>query len=227
MIVSADTVVHTPRGNKFVGVLAAKGETVFCFTYSLGKITLGRVGFEEIGEHETMRVVLDNGTTLRCVPGTKLISRKGDVVDAVHPEALSVMPLYLSRTTNGYSIYRQVRDDRRDAPAPSDRKPWRSVARMVWEWRTGQRLHPGFCVRHLDNDRANCHPDNLRVEGKPQRRPRKNKLRRLIKAQRMKSPGNHKVVGTTSWELEPVCRIVPLDCTNIGLSEVFVGAHGS
>jgi hypothetical protein len=208
------------------------GEMVLCFTVSMGKITLGKVGFEMAEKVKTYRLVLDNGKSIRVGPNTQLVDRQGDYVTLdeimnLPPTTRSVMPLYLSMSTNGYPLYRQIRDDRAQALAPSDRKPWRSVARMVWEWRTGRRLEPGFLVRHIDGNRVNCHPDNLRSEGKPQKKPRSNKLRRHIDVQRMRSPGNHKVLGIAPWDVEPVCRVVPLDCTNVGLTEVFVVAHGS
>lgn len=227
MIVSAETVVHTPQGDRFVGNLASLEETVYAFTYTYGRIQLARVGFEHAGEEETARVVLDNGKSLRCPLNTELVSRDGDMLRVFKLEDQSVMPLYLKKTSGGYVQFRQVWHLRKEAPAPSDRKPWRSLARMIWEWRTGQRLLPGFVVRHIDGDRSNCHPDNLRAEGKPQRRPRTNKLRFHIAAQKMKVPNNHKVVGIGPWGVEPVCKVVPLDCTNVALDEVFVVAHGS
>lgn len=209
-------------------------ETVYAFTYAAGRIQLGRVGFEHAEPEETCRVVLDNGKSLRCPLNTEVLSRDGDPVRVFNlkavfglEQAVSVMPLYLKTTPAGYVQFRQVWDRRTEAPAPSDRKPWRSLARMVWEWRTGQRLQPGFVVRHVDGDRSNCHPDNLRLEGTPQRRPRKNKLRHHIAAQRLKLPNNHKVVGIAPWEVETVCRVVPLDCTNVALDEVFVVTYGT
>jgi hypothetical protein len=227
VIVSAETVVHTPRGDRFVGNLARMGETVYGFTYTMGRIQLGRVGFERLEPEETCRVVLDNGKSLRCPLNTELVSRDGDNLRVFQANDQSVMPLYMKTTPAGYVQFRQVWDRRKEAPAPSDRKPWRSLARMIWEWRTGQRLQPGFVVRHIDGDRSNCHPDNLRMEGKPQRKPRKNKLRNHIAAQRMTLPNNHKVVGIAPWGDEPVCKVVPLDCTNVALNEVFVVTYGT
>lgn len=225
MLLTANTIVHTPQGDRIIGHLAASGQIVYCFTWERGKITVGRAAFEEAGIYDAQRVVLDNGKSVITSLTTMVVDRSGVDQELRQLTDKSVMPLYLSATKHGYPIYRQVNTHRKTAPAPSDRKPWRSIARMVWESRSGQRILPGFLVRHLDRNRKNCHPDNLRVEGKPQRKPRKTRVRRHIST--LKSPGNHRVVGCAAWNREFMCRVVPIDCRNVALSEIFVVAHGT
>lgn len=226
MFVAESTIVHTLQGDRQVGALANTNETVYGFTWKQDRITIGRVTFESAGEQELHRVVLDNGKSLMMSADSVLLRRDGESKPLLTLVEKSVMPLYLSEDSHGYPAYRQVSEYRHDAPAPSDRKPWKSVSRMVWEYCTNQRLQPGFLVRHLDGDRRNCHPQNLKVEGRPQQKPRRNKMRRHIEAQRMTIPKNHKLLGFTPWGPGPSVRIVPIDCESTALGEIFVVNHG-
>lgn len=227
MFVAEDTIVHTLRGPRQVGQLAIAVETVWCFTWAQGRISIGRCSFEHVGEQELHRVVLDNGKSLLMSADSVLLRRDGQEQPVIALAGKSVMPLYLSELSNGYPSYRQLYEHRASAPAPADRKPWRSVARMVWEYRSGCRLLPGFLVRHLDGDRTNCCPDNLRLEGRPQRRPRRNTVRRHIEAQNMTLPKNHKLLGFTPWGQEPSVRAVPVDCASVAMGEIFMVTHGT
>lgn len=228
MLVGADTVVHTLRGDRNAGHLADSGETIFCFTWATGRIIYGRCAFQRAGIVTLQRAVLDSGSSLLLSADSVLLRRDGEPAPLMTLIDKSVMPLYMSATTNGYPLYRQVRSDRRDAPAPCDRKNYRPVARMVWEARTGQRLQPGFLIRHLDGDRRNCHPENLRAEGRLQRKPRRNKVRKHIEIQKMRLPNNHKLIGFTPWGDEPAVQVVPLDCVAVAVNGIFVVVnHGS
>lgn len=230
MLIGEDTNVHTLRGDRKAGALARTNETFYGFTWSQDRIVYGRVTAESAGEQELLRVVLDNGKSLLVSPGSILLRRDGEktaMSNKSFSSGLSVMPLYLSETTNNYPTFRQVTERRSDAPAPSDRKPWRSVARMVLEHKTGEPLQPGFLVRHLDGDRRNCHPENLNLEGRLQKYPRRNKMRHHIEVQQMTVPGNHKVLGYETWGTEPVVRLVPVDCTSVAVGEIFMVTHGS
>jgi hypothetical protein len=227
MFVSEDTPVHTLQGDIPAGRLAVTNATVHCFTWSAGRIIYGRVTFEEAGEQEVQRVVLDNGKSILLSPSSTLLNRAGEEKPLLTLPGKSVMPLYLSETTHGYPTYRQVFEGRRDAPAPCDRKPWRSVARMVWEHRTGRRIQPGFLVRHVDKVRRNCDPGNLKLEGRPQQKGRRTKTRQHIEAQRMKVPNNHKLLGFEPWGRESCVKAVPIDCTAVAMGEIFVVTHGA
>jgi hypothetical protein len=227
MLIGEDTIVHTLRGDRRAGALADVNETVFCFAWQQDRITFGRVTAEQAGEHELHRVVLDNGKSLLMSADSVLLRRDGVQKPLMTLIEKSVMPLYLSQNTYGYPTYRQVCERRTEAPAPSDRKPWRSIARMVWENRTGRRIQPGFLVRHLDGNRRNCHPGNLKLDGHPQKKPRRNKMRSHIEAQRMTIPGNHKVLGFAPWGTEPCVRLVPADCASVAVGEIFMVTHGA
>jgi len=227
MFFGADTTVHTLTGDKSAGTLANTEEMVWCFTWGQDRIMIGRVSFAHAGEQDLHRVVLDNGKSLLLSADSVLLRRDGAPKPLLTLAEKSVMPLYLSKNTVGYPTYHQLCEQHRhDSLAPSDRKVWKSVARMVWECLTGHRLEPGFLVRHIDGDRRNCHPENLKLEGKPQRKPRRNKMRRHIEAQRMTIPKNHKLVGFTPYGVEQAVRAVPVDCVAVAMNEIFVVTHG-
>ena len=229
MGLSINTVIHTLEGDKALWSL--RDQEVHIFTWTGTKITVGRVYvLPEQEEADTRRVVLDNGKSVRVTPGQVLLTRLGDMVDARFVRAgASLMPLYLAqKKKGGYPIYRQLSDERLAAKAPSDRKTWRSVARMVYEWRAGNPIPPGMFVRFIDKNPKNCRPDNLCLEGKPRTRNKDRKLERLKKLGRRPAPDNHSVVGQEAFGKEPVMRVIPQDCDSFAAGEVFMmGAYGA
>lgn len=227
MALAVDTTIHTLQGDRRLADL--QDAVVHTFTWTGKRISVGRIYvIPEPQTAWTRRIVLDNGKSLRVTSDQVILTRSGNEVDArLVSKGTSVMPLYLGRKTKGnYPIYRQLSEDRREAKAPSDRKAWRSVARMVYEWKSGNPIPPGMFVRHIDKDPENCHPDNLRLEGKPRRR---NKDRQIERLKRLghRTPNNHKVIGQEQFAEEAVLRVIPQAGDNFAACEVFVmGAYG-
>ena len=229
MALASETIVHTLCGDRRLYDLADQETHVF--TWTGRKISVGRIYVVPDEETAwTRRIVLDSGTSFRATSDQVILTRTGNMVDARYAAAgTSVMPLYLSRKKKGgYPIYRQLSEDRKTAKAPSDRKTWRSVARMVYEWRSGDPIPPGMFVRFIDNAPKNCHPDNLRLEGKRRDRNKDRQIEQLKQLGRRKAPNNHKVVGQEQYAEEPVMRVIPQDCDNFAAGEVFLmGAYGA
>ena len=228
-MIAGDTLVHTLSGDVPVSVLAAKEESFYGFAWFGNRIGYARMFASETSK--TMmshRVVLDSGSSIRVSNLTRVVCRDGESALMIALEGDSVMPLYLKPSSLGYSTYRQLREDRKLAPAPCDRRGWRSVARMVAEQVHGEPLPAGYFVRHVDGDRTNCSPLNLHLEAteKPQRK-KSSATSRLIEANRARLPNNHCVVGEMVYGEEEGFDITPIDASNFAAGEVFIQAHGS
>jgi hypothetical protein len=226
-LVDGDARLHTLRGTMPVWKAACEGRPLWGFTWDGDRIWPCRleVSADPIEDIELLRVVLDNGDTLRVPRDTLFITRHGHRCEAsALTVGQSVMPLYLKNGPGDYPMYRQVNDDvRRLAPAPCDRKPWRLIARMVAEWRRNSPVLPGAYVRHINGDRSDCVPSNLRLDtGRKARRQRR--LRAHCAAQKIKVPGNHKITKLDGVDrVTESFTITPLEnAFCFAVSEVFV-----
>jgi len=227
-VIAGDTLIHTLQGDVPVSILAAKNATVYGFTWTGDRIGYARLCVEPFQRPMmSHRVVLDSGTSIRVSNKCRVVCRDGEAALMIALEGESVMPLYLKTSSNGYLQYRQLREDKRHAPAPSDRKGWRSVSRMVAEQVRGERLPAGYFVRHVDLDKTNCSPLNLSLEAtdKPTRRKRR-PLDDLLAGARAKLPNNHKIVGQIVYGEEDGYLVTPIDASNFAAGEVFIQAHG-
>jgi hypothetical protein len=227
MALAGDTIIHTLRGPRPVHRLAQMEETVYCFQWDGGKITVGRI-FVRVESRKawTHRVVLDDGTSLRVTGDQIMLTRDGNQVDAGYLAAgTSLLPLYIKlRKRDRHPMYRQISERRKALPARCDQKPWRSVARMVYEWATEGAIPPGVRVCHQDNEPSNCTPTNLATEGQP-RAGNKTKLRRM--AERVWAPGNHQVLGQERFDEEDVYDVLPQVGDSFAAGGVFMmGAYG-
>jgi len=222
-----DTIIHTLRGDKRADKLAALGEPFWCFTWTGEKITVGRARLAPLPRKaEVQRLVLDDGTSLQVTPDQLVVHRDGTIGSPFQTD-LSLMPLYLGRTTHGYPTYKQMGESYKKAVAPCDRRRVRLVARMVYEWKTKEPIETGMIVRYKDGTKRNCEPDNLRLEGKPHPK-RRNKFTALHEAQqiKVKTPNNHKVAGFEPFGVEDVFDISEGDCENLGVGGIFLVTHG-
>ena len=229
-MIAGDTLIHTLHGDVPVAVLAAKNATVYGFTWTGDRIGYARICVEPFARPMmSHRVVLDNGASIRVSNKTRFVCRDGESALAIALEGDSVMPLYLRTSSQGYKMYRQLREDRREAPAPSDRRGWRSIARMVAEQVRGAPLPAGYFVRHVDQDRTNCSPLNLELEATA--KPTRKKARRadhLIAGHRATLPNNHKIVGEIVYGEEDGYDVTLIDASNFAAGEVFIQApHGA
>lgn len=210
MALAADMIIHTLRGPRYVAQLAAMEETTYCYQWDGGKITIGRIFVRAEPRVEwTRRVVLDDGTSLRVTSDQVILTRDGGQVDARYVTAgTRVMPLYLkTRKRDKHPLFRQLGEHRRSLPAACDRKAWRSVARLVYEWATEELIPSGVRVCHRDGNPENCEPTNLSSEGKP-RRGNKSKLRRMTEKV-WAPPSNHRILGQEQFEEEEVYDVLP------------------
>jgi len=227
---AADMIIHTLRGPRTVAQLAAMEAAVYCFQWDGGKITVGRIFVN--AEHrmaQTHRVVLDDGTSLHVTPDQVLLTREGDQVDARYVSAgTRVMPLYLkARKRDAHPLFKQLGEHRRALPAACDRKAWRSVARLVYEWATEEPIPSGVRVRHQDGNPENCEPTNLVTEGKP-RRGNKSKLRRMAERVWAPPPNNHRILGQEQFEQEQVYDVLPQIGETFAAGGIFLmGAYGA
>lgn len=227
-MIVADTIIHTLRGDKRADKLAATGEPFYCFTWTGREISVGRARIAPAPKPvEVLRLVLDDGTSLHVTPDQSAVHRDGNIGSPFQAD-LSLMPLYLGKTTHGYPTYKQMGDGWKKALAPCDRRRVRLVARMVYEWKTKEQVETGMIVRYKDGTKRNCEPENLRLEGKPHPR-RRHKFTRLHEAQqiKVKTPNNHKVAGFEPFGIEDVFDISESDCENLGAGGIFLVTHGT
>lgn len=103
-----------------------------------------------------LRVVLDNGESVRCTYDHLWLSRHGEFVraDELHP-GFSLMPLYKRLSEGRLTGYEQVYN-----PANED---WKFTHRIVRDLvlTEGSEDLTGFVVHHRDFDKSNNDPSNL------------------------------------------------------------------
>lgn len=229
MSFTGSTPIPTLAGTLLASVIASRGDSSFYgFTWDGERINVGHAKLVETAAKPLMRVVLDNGASLLLSEDQLVIHRDTSEAVTFAQEGLSVMALYLGRTTLGYPTYRQQGVMWRNALAPSDRRRNRLVARMVYEWKSKQQIETGLIVRFEDGNRMNCSPDNLRIEGKPKKGRVRGTLKGHIKTHKQiekltKGGRNHKIVGWEPWpHEEEVFDLVSDQCSNLAVGEVFV-----
>lgn len=239
MAISAATTIHTLRGPYTAKALSLLPQAVHCFTWDGQKITVGQV---QVLPHPTplpaQRVGLDDETVLYLQDDQQVIDRQTGLPVPITP-GLSVMPLYLSRTSGNYPTFKQIGEPSPTA-APTDRRRTRLVSRMVYEWKSGTQLEPGQIVRFIDGNRSNCEPSNLRVEThkgmatRPVRKSRGHSGLRLLcgklhaldagdfgtPAKATGIPGfNHKILAHEPWEETLLYQVVG---SNYAAAGIFV-----
>ena len=151
--------LETASGPIEIGVLA--NETVLDPDFSVVVLTwtgdrlfvTEAFDFRSIGEQQIFDVVLDGGTRIYVSPSSRFALKNGEAKMA--PELLpgdSLLPLYLAKNTNGYPTY-QI----------PGRAVKRKISRLMAEWILGHPLEKGTYVEHIDGNRENYHPDNLKI----------------------------------------------------------------
>lgn len=229
MAVTGDLILHTLLGPLTVERAAIHGEPFLCFTYRDGHITVGKVlVWPEPRLAEVNTIFLDDGTTFRATSDQEVVRRDGGSAVLTPPLELSCMPLYHGHTTNGYPTYRQVGTRHKKYPAPCDRRRYRLVSRMVYEWKSGEQIPMGMKVCHRDGNKANTHPDNLYLDGRPQKKGRRrkaaNKLMMLRASQILKLRDNHRILAVKRFGEEAVYDLdtaLP-GCFNVGAGGIFL-----
>jgi len=248
---AAETLVHTLSGDVPIAMLLARNEPIYGFTWDGKKITVGRVMVTAAGVKPCVRVRLDNGKELVVSDDQRALAMGSWDRLSICQKGLSVLPLYLGKTTLGYRTYKQQGQTYKRATAPCDRRRARLVARMVYEWIEKRPIEIGMLVRYRDKDPTNCHPDNLRLEGRPNRKRGRlrglmkthmeaqkliakveaDKARRAAKAEKANKPEkpekpkkngpNHKVVSWEPCPADETFDLVGIECDNFAVGEVF------
>lgn len=167
-----------------------------------------------LGSEQLFEVELDDGVVVRVSASSRFVMKSGQrkVAPELNPGD-SLLPLYLEEDAHGYPTYR----------VPG-RAVKRKISRLMAEWKTGGPLGKGTYVSHIDGNRKNYHPDNLKitVDEARAKRSHKNKLVKvydaaqtlmdecaaaspiMAKIVRRKGKGNHKVVAVRPGRLAEV-----------------------
>lgn len=171
----ANAAIHTLTGPLSIGEFASMcaadpGTSVPVFTWDGIQITVGLArDCRPVGEEQIYEVHLDDRTVLYVSSSTEFVLRHGS--EGLRPPELalgeSLMPLYLGEDSYHYPIYYENGTSWKRAIAPADRTYKRKISRMVAEWKEGRPLPRGTFVEHIDKNRKNYHPDNLRIVHKP------------------------------------------------------------
>lgn len=207
------------------------------FSWDGLRITVGLASkCRPTGEEQLFSVVLDDGSELAVGASTAFLLRSGD--EALSPAELSrgdsLLPLYLSEDKQGYPTYKNV--GLRWPTGPKiDRQSVRKISRMVAEWKHGAPLPAGTYVEHIDGDRKNCHPDNLRIVHKPAKASRSKRyglvdalkeaadvVREFEQIRPKRLPNNHSVCDVTPMEMDVVYDLTVDTGNVIVLGGVFV-----
>ena len=230
MSLAGSTPLHTLSGTFTIDAVVARGLPVYGLTWDGKQITVGQCRLESVGVCPLMRVLLDNGRSFSATEDHLVVERETFERVSFKTVGLSVMPLYLGRTTLGYPTFRQQGDLWKSALAPSDRRRDRLVSRMVYEWKSKRPIETGLIVRHVDRDRTNSMPENLRIEGTPKKGRVRGTLKSLIQAHKVIEQGfkpgrNHKIVGWEPTDEEEAFDLVSDQCSNLAVGEVFVAVN--
>jgi hypothetical protein len=109
--------------------------------------------FRSIGQQQLFEIVLDDGEILSVSASSALVTSSGD--RKLPPELKmgdSLLPLYIESDNYGYPTYR--------IPGKAAK---RKISRLMAEWILGHELGRGTVVEHIDGNRKNYHPDNLKI----------------------------------------------------------------
>jgi len=217
----ADCTVSTPDFSEVVLTWA----NAHFFVSELTSVRLA--GVEQIFD-----VTLDDGKIV-CASASSLFVLKSGA-RKMAPELVpgdSLLPIYIEEDAYGYATYR--------VPGKAVK---RKMSRLMAEWITGGPLVKGTYVEHIDKDRKNYHPNNLRIKINEAmaKRTHKNKVVKahimakdlldecaavsplMSKIVRRKSKGNHKVVDIKAGVLTEVYAASVRSAGSLAVSGVFL-----
>lgn len=199
------------------------------FTMLPEKVSVGWIErIVSLGEFSVNTVTLDDGSSIKVNKTQNFIMRDNSrLLLSGLSEGKSLMPLYLSKDSCGYVIYGENTDYFKKAPAPIDKRYSRKVSRMVAEFKINDRLIQNTHISYKDENRNNCHPDNIEVtyRGDKLRKRTGSLVKALIEARdfiNSVNNKNHKVKSITEGGKEVMFGI-KASCDNIALSGIFVG----
>lgn len=161
-----------------------------------------------VGSQQVFEVELDDESIIKVSASSRFVMRDG--VKKLAPELVpgdSLLPLYLEQDVHGYPTYRIPGRDVKQ-----------KIYRLMAEWLQGYPLEKGTEVSHIDGNRNNYHPDNLKItpNKRSKKRPHKHKLVTAYKAAQslldecaVASPSMDKIVGRGRKSNHRVERITP------------------
>lgn len=233
-----DTKIETAAGPikvKKLAYLSSKDKdfSELAFVWRREKFTLSEItNIRSIGLEQVFDIELDDGQTIQASASSYFVTRSGDRKRA--PELSideSLLPLYISNDPYNYPVY--------SIPGQGAK---RKISRFMAEWKQGHKLVKGTYVNHIDGNRRNYHPNNLKItinKAKAKRTVR-NKLIMAIKTAqalldecaaaspsmekivRRKSKRNHKVVSVIPGLLKEVYTVSVLSGGALSVSGVFL-----
>ena len=186
-----------------------------------------------VGSLQLFDVLIDSGDSIKASARTKFVRRDGSSVAPIGLNSNeSLLPLYTKVDHHGYTLYKHLSTHYRSAPAPADRSLWRKVSRLIAEWKLGESLLPGTYVEHIDGDRSNAMPSNIRIDHRPDQAKRSscygivdavNAGQAIIREfNDRKSPDNHKVECVEAMSPSAAIEIFVDSHDTIAVSGVFI-----
>lgn len=208
-----------------------------CWTGQRASVT-PILGVRRLGTEQIYDVELDDGSVVHVSASAEFVMKSGITRPSFDLEpGDSLLPLYLGEDQLGYPTY-QI----------PGRVTKRKLSRLVAEWKLGKELGPGTFVEHIDGNRKNYHPDNLRISVDPLRArrsftPQVVKVYKEVQAlfdecaaaspslakivgkgrkKRRKGKTNHKITRVTPGPLSEVFTIMVNPECSIAVSGVFL-----
>lgn len=223
-MLAGESLILTLQGPRFASDLVNQ-ELIFVFTWDGIKVTVGEIEVLPSSLGVAQEITLDDDTKLYVSKGTAVLLHSGDPASADTLSAgTSLLPLYTKLDSSGYSIYREPGEWHRRAKTTRDSYAWRRVSRMVAEWKSRRRCEPGDVVSFRNNVRTDCHPDNLKFEKKPPRKPKKKVkfAEPIFKAERFIRRHNHKLVQVRVDTSRDLFSIRGPEAANLAVSGIFI-----
>lgn len=224
-MIAAESIVYTLSGPRLAQDLLGKG-VFFVYTWDGVKVTVSEAEIVEGALVVPYALDLDDESTVIVCPKTEVLLReKGDPcsIEGLAPQT-SLLPLYMKLDAPGYLLYREPGEWHKGAKTRRDGQRWRRVSRMVAEWKMNRRCQPGDVVSFENGVRTYCHPDNLKIEHKPPRKPKKKVkfAEPIFRAQRFIRKNNHQVVRVRVDTSRKMLSIRGLEAANLAVNGVFI-----
>ena len=191
--------------------------------------------FRLLGKQQLFDVTLDDGAVLRVSPLARFVMKSGITkLSTELSSGDSLLPLYLQPDAHGYPTYQVPGKDAK-----------RQIYRLMAEWKVGHKLGRGTVVEHIDGNRKNYHPDNLRITIDERRAVRSYKhsvvkvleqanklldecaaaspkMAKVVGPKKKKKKTNHKVVSVTPGVLGEVYTASVRSEGSLSISGVFL-----
>ena len=155
-----DTLIETAAGPKAIADLAGINAvepdySVPVVSWSGSKVFMVTArNFRCLGEEQISTVTLDDEAKLHLSASSALLLRRGDTKSPAElEEGDSLLPFYTATDRYGHRVYREPK-----------KRQLIKFAKLVAEWKLGRPTEFGDYVELIDKDKANYHPNNLKIE---------------------------------------------------------------